>query len=203
MRFLIASRYLVSMGAIFFSVLWIQPSVAYGNSITVDFTNQGSFQAVGWQQGVLTVTGSNTLNFLQYNGVGVVGETDSAVDPGESVFFLFSSPANYVRLFNGAIGNVNGIKYRTAKIQVFGVDGVLIGTAVGVEPTPWIVISELFDNAPITSFSVLATEDLYRFSAIEFALSVPEPKAASMLIGGMCCLFIALRSVRCRQSESA
>lgn len=202
MSFMATFRKLLTSIALCVGALWAQPSVSYANAVTVDFTNLGSFQTAAWQQGALIVTGSGILNFLQYNGIGVLGITDSAVDPGESVIFSFSSPVTYVKLFNGALGNPDGIKYRTAVIQAFGAGGDLIGTVRGVEPTPWVVVSELFGDEPIQSFAILATEDLYRFSALEFALSVPEPKTVSMLIGGLGFLSIAIRTARHGSRES-
>lgn len=186
-----ALRNLVA-GLIVGGVLFVQSGNARSNTFTVDFANQGSFQTAVWQTGSLAVTASDTLNFLQYNGIGVVGQTDHAIDPGESVIFSFSAPATFVKLFNGALGNLDGIKFHTAVIQAFGVDGALLGAATGIEPTPWVIVSELFGEAPIMSFSVRATEDLYRFSALEFTLAVPEPQATSMLAGGLFVLLLAL-----------
>ncbi|AOF83575.1 PEP-CTERM motif family protein [Methyloversatilis sp. RAC08] len=185
------------------AVLWIglfcsvSGSVS-ANTVHVDFTDQGSFQADVWQQGALTITGSDKLNFLQLNGIGIVGQIDHAIDPGETVIFSFAGPANYVKLFNGSIGNLSGVKYNTATINAFGVNGTFLGTAAGVEPTPWIVVSELFGDELITSFSVRATEDIYRFSALEYALAapVPEPGSGWMMIGGLCLLIYAGRSAR-------
>ncbi len=185
------------------AVLWAAllstfPLMASENTVLVDFTEQGTFQAESWQQGPLTITGSDKLNLLQLNGLGIVGQTDHAIDPGESVVFSFSGPANFVKLFNGSIGNLGGVKFNTASIQAFGIGGTSLGTLSGVEPSPWIVVSELFGDALITSFSVTATDDIYRFSALEYALAlpVPEPRSGWMMISGLCFLIYSIRSAR-------
>lgn len=191
-----ATRTFLARTAFCSALLSALPTVAQADIVAVDFKEQGTFQTDVWRAGALTVTGSDTLNFLQYNGIGVVGQIDDAIDPGESVIFSFARPATYVKLYNGSIGNLGGIKFNTATVQAYGADGILLGEIAGVEPTPWLILSSYFGDTPIKSFSVSATEDSYRFSALDFALVVPEPRVVSMLIGGLFVLSLAARRSR-------
>ncbi|MCQ9376270.1 hypothetical protein NMQ14_18650 [Methyloversatilis sp. XJ19-13] len=187
-----------SSAVVWAGLLCSLPSTASEHTVLVDFTEQGTFQAESFQQGPLTITGSDQLNFLQLNGLGIVGQIDHAIDPGEFVVFSFSSPVNFVKLINGSIGNPSGIKFNTANIEAFGIGGISLGTLSGVEPSPSIVVSGLFGDALITSFSVMATEDIYRFSALEYALAsaVPEPDSGWMMMGGLCLLLYSIRLAR-------
>lgn len=175
-------------------VLSAFPTVGFSNEIVaVDFTNKGTFQTSRWQSAALEITSSADLSFLEYNGLGVVGQTDDAVDPRESITFSFLSPAYYLRLSTGAIGNLNGIQFNTAKITAFGVNGVALGSVAGVEPMPSVFVNSLFGNAPISSFTIQATEDVYRFSAIQYSLAVPEPEPAIALLVGLGTIALVVR----------
>lgn len=188
-----------SLGArILVCILSAFPVVGFSNEIvSVDFTNKGTFQTDRWQSAALEITSSADLNFLEYNGIGVTGQIDDTVDPGESITFSFLAPAYYVRLSTGAIGNLNGIQFNTAIVTAFGVGGVALGSVAGVEPMPSVFVNSLFGNAPISSFTIEATEDVYRFSAIQYSLAVPEPEPVVALLGGLGVIaLVARRKVR-------
>lgn len=193
---MIAARFnFRSLGArMLVCILSALPVVCFSNEIvSVDFTNKGTFRTDRWQSAALEITSSADLNFLEYNGIGVLGQIDNTLDPGESITFSFLSPAYYVRLTTGAIGNLNGIQFNTAIVTAFGVGGVALGSVAGVEPMPSVFINGLFENAPISSFTIEATEDVYRFSAIQYSLAVPEPEPVVALLVGLGIVALALR----------
>ncbi len=104
----------------------------------VDFTNRGSFTAQYIEDGKLIVSGSNTLNVLQLNGIGVVaGVDDTAIEVGESVIFEIAPPATHLVLIPqfGA----------TCKITAWGTSENLLGS---VETSGYMIdVTDLFSQA--------------------------------------------------------
>lgn len=171
--------------------IWLFPVAATAASVRVDFDDKGTFQTSSWKKSGLEITGSSMVQFLDLNGIGVVGQEDNMLDPGESLTFSFAAPVEFVRLHASAIGNLGGIQFHSAAVSAFAADGMLIGTVLTVEPFPHVAITGLFGGAPLSSFSLLATEDSYRFSSIEFVYmnAVPEPHRAALTLCGLLAIY--------------
>jgi len=187
LRFIGLNRSRLSRLTAIAGALLVLPAAALGANVIVDFDDKGTFQTSNWQKDGVAITGSSALQFLDLNGIGVVGGEDNTLDPGESLTFSFAAPVAFVRLNASAIGNLGGIRFHSAVVRAFNSDGAVIGTASNVEPFPSVVITGLFASTPLSSFSVLATEDSYRFSSVEFAYAaaVPEPPPATLVLCGL------------------
>jgi len=103
---------------------------------TVTFDDDGTFTTPSIVESGLTVTGSNTLNILNLNGLGVVGgEANFLIDAtgSEFVTFDFSGIATNVEYFAGSAGQdvstcVNCGSTGEAQIEAFDSNNLSLGT---------------------------------------------------------------------------
>ena len=140
---------------------------------TINLGGQGTFHTAVFRQAGLTVTPEVNvplLNLLNFNGLGVVGGThETTLDPGESVFFQFSTPATGVSysVQFGSDGDTDGT-FAEASVEGYGADGSLLGVgSVGSLGTK--DVSGLFGNAPLSAFRVHTRDnDRQRISGVSF-----------------------------------
>jgi hypothetical protein len=165
-------------------------SSAQSVAITVDYGSdlpgyapggQQSFDLASLSLGGITVTGSNTVHFLEFNGIGVVGGTfPSWIDSGETVDFSFDSgPVTEVSFFD-SLGNAGD-----NKVQVFGAGGANLGVfnVVDIGTTN---VSSLVGGAPITGFQFRSDTGIGRIRTVTYnTQSVPEPTTTALLALGL------------------
>lgn len=140
--------------------------------ISMDFTNQGTFQTATIMRDGLLITGSNTLNVLNLNGLGVVGGVnDSVIDGNEFVVFTFPDrPATEVSYSVQTAGNQNGDgMIGAAVVEGFGPNGQSLGI-VSVQSTGQKNVSAFFNNVPLSQFRVQAVVDNHRISRVNYTL---------------------------------
>lgn len=97
---------------------------------TANFQNLGTFQTPSLTVGSVTVTGSNLVNVLNLNGLGIVGGAfDSTIDPGETISFSFAGPASNVRVVvSCAAGDRDGDGLLLeVRLEAFDEFGALLG----------------------------------------------------------------------------
>lgn len=139
----------------------------------VDFTNQDPFTLdvpIFRSQGV-TVTGSNTLRLLKFNGLGVIGGFDSTIDPGEWVDFSFDTgPVGDIQVFIQTANNVDGDgAFGEFFVEAFGVNGESLGVARADNATVGNNnISSLFGNQLISRFRYSADNEYSRIANVSF-----------------------------------
>ncbi len=140
---------------------------------TVTFHDRGTYRTARFQQMSVSVTPEVNLpllGLLDLNGLGVVGgSSDTTLDPGESFFFQFSTPATAVSYFVGLGVNGDGDnQIAEASVEGYGADGTLLGVAavasIGLKD-----VSALFGNAPLSAFRVHTRDnDRQRIAAVSF-----------------------------------
>jgi len=151
------------LALIAFSILLLIPAGAQ-NALavtTVTFHDDGTFTTPSIVESGLTVTGSNTLNILNFNGLGVVGgSADFTIDAigNEFVTFDFSGTATnviYVNPFAGQVGSscVTCNTVGEAQIEAFDSGGSSLGIQ-NVDNPGSKDVSALFGNVPISHFTV-------------------------------------------------
>jgi hypothetical protein len=163
-------------------------NTAYALPITVSYANDlPGYAPAGQQQiqqasltlGGITVAGSNTLNFLEFNGIGVVGSLDINVDGTEYVDFLFDNgPVNNLSI-NDLIGAGGG----SQTVEVFGLGGINLGTFT-TSLAGLIDISSFVGNALITGFrfqSINSNSRLVSVTYTQRSIGVPEPSTLALL----------------------
>jgi len=136
-----------------FSILLLVPVVAQ-NAFAVEqrFDNLGpTFTTTELVKPDLKVTGSNTINVIQFNGLAIVGGcSDGVIDEPESITFTFNQPVANILLTVNPLGK--------GDIEAFDVNGVSLGT----QPSSQSFlrnISQLFGNVPISKFTFTAPAD--------------------------------------------
>jgi hypothetical protein len=161
-------------------------SPAFAASL-VDFTDDGTFTTPSIVESGLTVTGSNTLQIADFNGLGVVGgSSDVRIDAqgNEWVKFDFDGTAVNITYFVFAVfqdantcvmcGTIGD-----AEIEAFDAGGVSLGT-VPVSDIGSFDVNDFFGAQPISSFTVTALDtDRFQISNISFDL-IPEPQTTSV-----------------------
>ncbi|XGV98411.1 MAG: PTPA-CTERM sorting domain-containing protein [Leptolyngbya sp. BL-A-14] len=158
---------------------------------TVNFANQGSFTTSQFSQNGVTVTGSNTLQFTNGVGFGVVGNSNQSVDSGESALFAFSpGGASNVSLQSNILSQ-NGGGTSLFSLEGFGLGGNSLGKAsvsFGVSALN-INVSGLFKNATLSAFrftsdGLPSPTNGAIFSSLTFTpVSVPTPALLPGLVG--------------------
>lgn len=126
-----------------------------GQPDTVDFTALGTFRTDTLDQGGLTVTGSDSVNVIDLEGLAVVGgRYDSAVD-GTSEFLKFAVDAGaatdvgYFMPYGGGPGD--GTPIAEALVEAFDPSARSLGTR-SVHPLIGALdVSALFDSLPISA----------------------------------------------------
>lgn len=136
----------------------------------VDYTNQGTFTAgmlYDDPPGIM-VTGSNTINVLNLNGLGIVGGSSSnSVDGNEFIEFTFDHPSTSTTYFVSSAGNGDGDGFvGEATIQAFGEAGAPLGN-MPVNGTGVFNLNTMFGaGVRITRFRVTANADSFRVSNV-------------------------------------
>ena len=127
-------------------------SISAAQASTINYTTLGTFAVASLNTGGVLVTGSNTVNVLNLNGLGVVGGAfDHTVDGAEYLEFSFAGLGSAIDLSYSvsSAGNLNSdgfVGMRT--LSVFGVGGGLLGSFSQNYVGPFDV-SALVGNAPI------------------------------------------------------
>ena len=129
----------VAMGvlAVALAVL-VTPTATEANAEQANFQNLGTFTTPSLTVGSVTVTGSNLVNVLNFNGLGIVGgQFDNTIDPGETISFSFADPASNVRVVIGcAAGDRNGDGL-LLKVRLEAFDGFGLQPSRGVRYLSW------------------------------------------------------------------
>lgn len=142
-----------------------------GAPVTVDYTNQGTFRTVSLAVAGVTVTGSDSVNVLNLNGLGIVGGSfNNDVDGTESIHFAFSAPAAAAISYHVlAAGNLNGNGVGgEAVLEAFDHTGRSLGTHA-VAGAGSKSVSTLFGNTPISAFTATANVDNFRISQLIYS----------------------------------
>ena len=118
----------------------------------IDYRNLGTFTMTTLNQGGITTTGSDDVNVLNFNGLGVVGGTsNSFVDTMETLSFAFDGgPAENVSYHVQA-----AVFGGDAFIEAFDASNLSLGT-VSVSGAGPKDVSALFSNQLLSGFSVTA-----------------------------------------------
>ncbi len=98
----------------------------------VNYTNRGTFTAgmiYDAPPGV-RVTGSNTINVLNLNGLGIVGgSNNNTIDGNEFIEFEFDFPSTATQYFVPSAGNIDGDGFvGEAIVQAFDENGMSLGS---------------------------------------------------------------------------
>jgi len=144
---------------------------------TIGFHDKGTVSTAKFRASGLTVRpelNPTLLNLVQYNGLGVVGGTlDSAVDPGEAVWFEFDVPAIDVSYYVQFAQDTNGNgQFGESEVEGYGVDGVWLGTA-HVDGVGSKNISAAFAGQALTGVRVRPSERIRIYSLSYTPLALP------------------------------
>jgi hypothetical protein len=143
-----------------------------GSQVAVDFTALGTFKTTSLNLDGLTVTGSDSVNVLNFNGLGVVGGLeDNTVDGTESLRFSFNGKvATDISYFVGMAGNSNGNGLvGETTIEAFDSAGTSLGTQV-VNDARLMDVSAMFAGQPIRAFVATLDGDFLRINTAGFTL---------------------------------
>jgi len=168
-------------------------SISAAQASTINYTTLGTFAVASLNTGGVLVTGSNTVNVLNSNGLGVVGGAfDHTVDGAEYLEFSFAGLGSAIDLSYSvsSAGNLNGdgfVGMRT--LSVFGVGGGLLGS-FSQNYVGSFDVSALVGNAPIDHIRLQADVDTFRTSSITFtaqAISqqVPAPATPALMLAAL------------------
>jgi len=101
------NKWFVAIAFSVFLVVSVGDQNAYAESFTVDFKDDGTFTTPSIVESGLTVTGSNILDILNLNGLGIVGGfLDSRIDAdgNEFIIFQFDIPVSDITIRPGITG---------------------------------------------------------------------------------------------------
>jgi hypothetical protein len=136
----------------------------------VDYTNDGTFTTAMIYDAPpgVRVTGSNTINVLNLNGLGIVGgANNNTVDGFEWIDFEFDFPSLSTQYFVPSAGNQDGDGFvGEAFLEAFDAADVSLG-AVGVNGAGIMDLDALFPGGvPIQRFRVTANVDNFRVGSV-------------------------------------
>lgn len=141
-----------------------------GPAVVTDYTNQGTFTSATLYDDPpgITVDGSNTINVLNFNGLGIVGGVNSnTIDGSESIEFTFDDPSAATTYFVSSAGNGNGDGFvGAAFLEAFDEADASLGTTNVNGTGSFDVNALLGTNARITRFVVTANVDNLRISTV-------------------------------------
>lgn len=145
-----------------------------GQPAVVQYDALGTFQTDTLVQGGLTATGSNTVNVLNLNGLGVVGGlSDNTIDgTTESLKFVVDAGAAIdVSYFVQIAGTTNpdGSPLAETRVEAFDHAGVSLGTN-SVASFSTVDVSAMFDSLPISVFVVTSdgVGDFFRINRVSY-----------------------------------
>lgn len=146
-----------------------------GSSTQVNYTNQGTFTAASlFDPPGVTVTGSNTINVLNLNGLGIVGGVnDNTVDGSEWIEFTFDHPSTATTYFVPSAGNQDGDGFvGEAFVQAWDEGGV----SLGINPVNGVGnfdLNAMFGaGVRITRFRATANVDNFRVGNVNVSFVV-------------------------------
>lgn len=151
-----------------------------GPPTQVSYTSMGTFVAPMLYNNPpgITVTGSNAINVLNLNGLGIVGGVNNnTIDGAEWIEFSFDSPSNAVNTsyFVSSAGNQNGDGFvGAAFVEAFDELGVSQGV-VPVNGTGTFNMGTLFGPGLISYYRVTANVDNHRISSATAQATVCSP----------------------------
>ena len=162
------------------------------HATVIDYTALGTFTTASLNAGGVLVSGSNTINVLNLNGLGIVGGAfNDTVDGSEYVDFSFSGMGSAVNLsyLVTSAGNLNGDGLVGDRfLSVYGVGGGLLGT-FSQNSGGSFNVSGLVANAPIDHIRLQANVDNFRLGSITFTAqavsTVPEPATLALVAAAM------------------
>lgn len=172
-----------------------QPSKA----ITSDYTSMGTSNNSAFIIDGVTITGSNDVRILNFNGLGIVGGfSDTAIDfqNAEFIDFSFSAPAVNVSYSVSGAGQdassplANGFVGERI-LEAFAVGGSSLGS-VFQNSVGLFDVSTLFGSVAIESFRLSAdtnSADFFRVASLTFdtaaVSAVPVPAALPLFGTGL------------------
>ena len=191
------------MGILFF----LSASILHG--VTVTYNNLGTFTASSYTDSGVEVIGSDQLNFLNFNGLGVVGGIDSLrVDPttgssNESLDFFATgsdSFASFIPDFGGS-SNYDSGGFDSYTVEAFGAFENFLGSfnysGTGISLSGDDVISRL-GLTSATQIKLIASGDGFILGSIEFTptSAIPEPETYGVLLGALALVGVVFRRRR-------
>lgn len=131
-----------------------------GVELCATYHDQGTIEANPYSQSGVLATGSNTLHLLDFNGLGVVGGIDSAVETGESVRFeieggLIAESFTY-RVASAHNGDGDALVGETL-VEGFDDQGTSLGTVLATG-AGLMSVTDLFGGELLTAFEVVPIE---------------------------------------------
>jgi len=143
---------------------------------TVDFRDNGTFNASRFSEDILTVTSNvGPVGLLNGNGIGVVGgRSNNLIEVGETLNFSFSSRVENIFLdFRPVVSNFT-LRYQAFdegnNLGVFNFNATTARLAVS--------LSDFFGNAGITSFTMTGVGGVSsgaRLGSISYDRFSPDP----------------------------
>jgi len=185
---------------LFFAVFVCLIAASDASAITVGYATdvpgyappgQQELQLASLTLGGVTVTGSNTLNLLELNGMGVVGGFNFQVDDVEWVEFHFDNgPAESVSIFDTLGNAADG-----HTVEIFDASNVSLGVfnfpnGGGGISGP-LDVSAFVGNAPIGKFRFNSVSGASEIAYLDYT-PLPEPASIALIT-------IVAASLTCRR----
>jgi hypothetical protein len=141
-----------------------------GPAAQANYTNQGTFTSATLYDDPpgITADGSNTINVLNLNGLGIVGgANNNTIDGSESIEFTFDDPSAATTYFVPSAGNQDGDGFvGEAFLQAFDEADASLGTTNVNGAGSFDINALLGTNARITRFIVTANVDSFRIGTV-------------------------------------
>ncbi len=133
-----------------------------------NFTNLGTFSTPSLNEGTFAVTGSNDVNVLNLNGLGIVGGASSnTVDGSEWIEFTFDAPSQDISYFVNMAGQGGSGSLGQTSVEAWDANGVSLGTVL-MTSTGTKLVSSDFGDVLISRFRIsMLDNDLIRISRLE------------------------------------
>ena len=158
--------------------------------LTIDWTDDGTLVASSYSSDGVTVSGSNDINVLSFNGLGIVGGVvDNGLDFGESMTFTFD--LGLVTNVNYSVHSLSNTDFEThpevngeRNIEIFGINNTSLGVfnTTGVDGS----VSKFVSNQAISSFTISMLHDTTRITQLSYDVStVPVPAAVWLFGSGL------------------
>lgn len=146
----------------------ILDSLYFGNLATSTASHL-SFPSIS--SGMVTVTGSNDISTLLYNGLSIAGGGYYLIDPGETITFSFEQPIQEFFITGGAFSAVINVH-----TEVFDENNILLGQS-DFELLPSLRhtdITDLIAKNKVYKISITVTGGTFRINQITFGQSAPD-----------------------------